>query len=129
MVLEVQRNRFFLQLPSILDVDQSPYNSVHCRMTGESYLILFTICSTRGQAISEPIQPRSITTATITKRPTENTRKRTHTYPQEASFLDTKFPYEFRLFRGDVIKLHGNWVYSINGQTCSTEAYSGVDSC
>lgn len=48
---------------------------------------------------------------------------------QEASFLPEQYPYEFRLFRGDVIKLYGNTSFSVNDRMCDGLVYSGVENC
>lgn len=40
-----------------------------------------------------------------------------------------QFPYEFRLFTGETIKLDPDGTVGINGQTCDGDIYTGVDDC
>lgn len=44
------------------------------------------------------------------------------TYPEQ-------FPFEFRLFTGETIKLNPDGTFSVDGTTCDGEVYTGVDDC
>lgn len=52
-----------------------------------------------------------------------------HRYTQELMSFTENFTYEFRLFSGNVIKLYPDGGFSIDGNTCNGDVYTGVEDC
>ena len=50
-------------------------------------------------------------------------------FTQEVMTFAENFPFEFRLFTGEIIKLIPDGSFSIDGVTCQGLVFTGVEDC
>ena len=50
-------------------------------------------------------------------------------YNQEVMTFAENFPFEFRLFTGEIVKLNPDGSFSVDGVTCQGLVFTGAEDC